>query len=82
MTSCQVPLGPSGRAGCRFSMSYCLQVSSSIHIMYPARMPRSKSYLPVSSLRTFPYSLRQVSWSVFQRSGLNLFQEAVTSGMP
>ena len=82
MTSCQVPLGPSGRAGCRFSMSYSLQVSSSIQSMYPARIPRSALYPQVSLLSSLPYSFLQAVWSFSHSSGMNVFQDRVTSGMP
>ena len=63
-------------------MSYASQVSSSIHIMYPAKMPRSNPYSEVLSLRTRPYSARHASGSSFLSSGSNVFQEAVTRGIP
>ena len=50
--------------------------------MYPARMPRSKGYGDILSLRSFPYSSLHLTWSVFHSSGSNFFQDAVTSGMP
>jgi len=96
MTSCQVPFGPHGRAGCMFTMSRAWSSGAPIISMYPAIIITSTegSILMVFTTCS-PNKFRHCSSSAdgseahrlvwipsFLNSGLNFTWDWVATGMP